>query len=133
MAYRQDIAVLSLQDILNSQLRFVAVILVVSLICRIRLCPFPFKKFEIGAPSNNPFLIRRYQEKNSFVIYQRQFCFVLFFCSCFGFFSVLDIAYILFLPRFFQLLTWTSQGQSVDTTGKSALKLVKLPSLEVNC
>ena len=29
------------------------------------------------------------------------------------------------LPRFLQLLTWTSYGKSVDTNGKSALKLVR--------
>ena len=34
---------------------------------------------------------------------------------------------------FFQLLTWTSWGKSVDTTEKSALKLVKVPSLKVIC
>ena len=35
------------------------------------------------------------------------------------------------LPRFFQLLTWTSQGKTVGTTGKSALKLLNLLSLKV--
>ena len=34
---------------------------------------------------------------------------------------------------FFQLLTWTSSGKSVDTTEKSALKLIKSPSLKVIC
>ena len=34
---------------------------------------------------------------------------------------------------FFQFLTWTSLGKSVDTTQRSALKLVKLPSLNVIC
>ena len=32
---------------------------------------------------------------------------------------------------FFQLLTWTSSGKSVDTTKKSAFKLMKLPRLNV--
>ena len=31
-------------------------------------------------------------------------------------------------PRFFQLLIWTSQGKFVETTGKSVLKIIKLPS-----
>ena len=35
------------------------------------------------------------------------------------------------LPRFFHLLTWTSQGKTVGTTGKSALKLLNLLSLKV--
>ena len=35
------------------------------------------------------------------------------------------------LPRFFQLLTWTSKGKTVGTTGKSALKLLNLLSLKV--
>ena len=34
---------------------------------------------------------------------------------------------------FFQFLTWTSLGKSVDTIQRSALKLVKLPSLNVLC
>ena len=34
---------------------------------------------------------------------------------------------------FFQLLTWTRSGKSVDTTEKSALKLIKLPSLKMIC
>ena len=34
---------------------------------------------------------------------------------------------------FFQLLTWTSLGNPVNTTEKSTLKLVKLPSLKVIC
>ena len=34
---------------------------------------------------------------------------------------------------FFQFLTWTSLGKSVDTTQRSALKLVKLPSLNMIC
>ena len=34
---------------------------------------------------------------------------------------------------FFQLLTLTSSGKSVDTTQKSAFKLIKLPSLNVIC
>ena len=32
---------------------------------------------------------------------------------------------------FFQFLTWTSSGKSINTTEKSALILVKLPSLKV--
>ena len=32
---------------------------------------------------------------------------------------------------FFDIQTWTRQGISVDTTGKSPLELVKLPSLRV--
>ena len=32
---------------------------------------------------------------------------------------------------FFKLLAWTGWGKSVDTTGKNALKLVKLPKLKV--
>ena len=42
--------------------------------------------------------------------------------------------YTLFAPQsgpfhgFFQLLTWTSYGKSVDTTGKSASKIVKFES-----
>ena len=31
-------------------------------------------------------------------------------------------------PRFFQLFIWTSQRKFVDTTGKSVLKIIKLPS-----
>ena len=31
----------------------------------------------------------------------------------------------------FQLLTWTSQGKFVDTTGKTALILIKLPTCKV--
>ena len=31
-------------------------------------------------------------------------------------------------PRFFQLLRWTSQGKFVETTGKSVLKIIKLPN-----
>ena len=34
---------------------------------------------------------------------------------------------------FFQLLTWTSSGKSVDNTQKRALKLVKLPSFKAIC
>ena len=37
------------------------------------------------------------------------------------------------VPSFFQLLTWTSWGKSINTTGKSPCKLVKLPSLKVIC
>ena len=37
---------------------------------------------------------------------------------------------MLILPRFFQLLRWTSQEKSVDTTEKSALKLINLPNLK---
>ena len=33
------------------------------------------------------------------------------------------------LPRFFKLLTWTREGKSVNTTGKSASVLANLPSL----
>ena len=33
----------------------------------------------------------------------------------------------------FQLLKWTSSGKSVHTNEKSALKLVKVPSLKVIC
>ena len=32
---------------------------------------------------------------------------------------------------FFELLTWTSSGKSVNTTQKSAFKSIKLPSLNV--
>ena len=48
----------------------------------------------------------------------------------------------LMLPKFphnrpfhsvFQLLTWTSSGKSSHTTGRSTLKLLKLPSLKVIC
>ena len=35
------------------------------------------------------------------------------------------------LPRFFQLLTWTSQRKSVNTANKNALKIVKMPILNV--
>ena len=35
--------------------------------------------------------------------------------------------------NFFKLLTSTSLGNPVDTTEKSTLKLVKLPSLKVIC
>ena len=34
---------------------------------------------------------------------------------------------------FFDIQTWTRQGISVDTTGKSPLELVKLPSLRLIC
>ena len=34
---------------------------------------------------------------------------------------------------FFQFLTWTSNGKSVNTTGKRILKLIKSPSLKVIC
>ena len=37
------------------------------------------------------------------------------------------------IPLFFQLLGWTSWQTSVNTAAKSALKLVKLPSLKVIC
>ena len=39
----------------------------------------------------------------------------------------------LFKVFFCQLSTWTSSGKSVDTSEKSALKLVKLPNLKVIC
>ena len=32
-------------------------------------------------------------------------------------------------PSTVQLLTWTSEGKFIDTTGKSALRLVKLPKI----
>ena len=34
---------------------------------------------------------------------------------------------------FFQLFSWASQGKSVDSAGKSVLRLVKLPILKVIC
>ena len=45
-----------------------------------------------------------------------------------------DICYIAgihLFTVFFQLLTWTILGNPVNTTEKSTLKLVKLPSLKV--
>ena len=43
------------------------------------------------------------------------------------FYSFMDI----FFSQFFQLLTLTSWGKSVNATGKSALILVKLPNIKV--
>ena len=48
-------------------------------------------------------------------------------------FRVFTHAYLINRPfhGFFQLFTQTSQGKSVETTGKSVLKLIKLPNLKV--
>ena len=40
----------------------------------------------------------------------------------------LSASWLYTFPRFFQLLIWTSQGKFVETTGKSVLKIIKLPS-----
>ena len=67
------------------------------------------------------------------------FCSLPLLCISTSFFfsSCLNLKRIILEYRpfhgFFQLLTWTSSGKSVDNTKKSALKLVKLPSLNVIC
>ena len=47
--------------------------------------------------------------------------------------NICYIGGILPFHTFFQLLTWTSLGNPVNTTEKNTLKLVKLPSLKVIC
>ena len=47
--------------------------------------------------------------------------------------NICYIGGILPFHTFFQLLTWTSLGNPVNTTEENTLKLVKLPSLKVIC
>ena len=64
---------------------------------------------------------------NSFALYF-YFIFFLHVLTWWGLSSSIDLFTI-----FFQLLTWTSWGKSVDNTEKSSLKLLKLSSSNVIC